>query len=142
MNVANILKAKGADVYTVNEKSAIKNAADVLGEKNIGAVVIVGENNAVVGIVSERDIVRLIAKRGADALNDSIASAMTKNVVTCTTADTVDGLMTLMTERRIRHVPVVEDGALKGIVSIGDVVKRRIRETEQEAEALKAYIAT
>ncbi|MEM8987016.1 MAG: CBS domain-containing protein [Pseudomonadota bacterium] len=141
MRVADILNEKGTAVSTVKAEDPMTSAVCALGEKNIGALVVVNDEGAVNGILSERDIVRHLAEKGADALAGKVSDCMTAEVFTCDKDDTVDSLMSMMTERRIRHLPVIEAGGLAGIVSIGDVVKRRIRETEQEAEALKSYIA-
>lgn len=142
MNVSSILREKGSDVVTLPSDANLGEIARVLNERKIGAVVVVGAGGAVCGIASERDVVNAIVARGAAALDQPVADCMTANVVTCESSTSIDDLMNLMTDRRIRHIPVVEDGALKGIVSIGDVVKRKIAETEAEAEALKEYIAT
>ncbi len=142
MNVSSILREKGSDVVTLASDAPLGEIARVLTERKIGAVVIVGPGGAVCGIASERDVVNTIVRQGAAALDKPVSDCMTANVVTCEGSTSIDDLMSLMTDRRIRHIPVVEDGALKGIVSIGDVVKRKIAETEAEAEALKEYIAT
>ncbi|MEN8723227.1 MAG: CBS domain-containing protein [Alphaproteobacteria bacterium] len=142
MNVAGILKEKGSDVLTVAADVSVADAAKSLTDRKIGAVVVAGADGGVGGILSERDIVRGVAAHGAGVLTQPVSSLMTAEVVTCSLEDTVDELMDLMTGRRIRHIPVIDDGALKGIISIGDVVKTRIAETEAEANALKEYIAT
>lgn len=141
MNVSSILREKGSEVVTLSEEASLAEVAKVLTDRKIGAAVISG-NGGVAGIISERDIVIAIAQQGAAALNKPASSVMTSAVMCCDSSTNIDDLMNMMTERRIRHIPVVEDGALKGIVSIGDVVKRKIEETEAEAEALKEYIAT
>ncbi|MGB0921841.1 MAG: CBS domain-containing protein [Alphaproteobacteria bacterium] len=142
MNVSSILREKGSDVVTLPSDASLAEIARVLTERKIGAVVVCGAAGAVQGIVSERDVVCSVVAKGPAALERPIAEIMTADVVTCDTHTSIDDLMNLMTDRRIRHIPVVEDGALKGIVSIGDIVKRKIAETEAEAEALKEYIAT
>ncbi len=142
MNVAGILKEKGSDVLTVAADVSVAEAAKALTDRKIGAVVVAGSNGSVGGILSERDIVRGVAAHGAGVLTEPVSTLMTAEVVTCGLDDTVDELMDLMTGRRIRHLPVVDNGALTGIISIGDVVKTRIAETEAEANALKEYIAT
>lgn len=142
MNVAGILKEKGSDVLTVAADVTVADAARSLTDRKIGAVIVAGAGGGVGGILSERDIVRGVADKGAAILTQPVSTLMTAEVVTCQPDDTVDQLMDLMTGRRIRHLPVVEDGTLRGIISIGDVVKTRIAETEAEAEALKEYIAT
>ena len=142
MKVEQILSAKGADVFAVSPDHQISQAVDVLNDKNIGAVMVKDGDNHVVGILSERDIVRRLGKHGPDALNMRVSDCMTPNPVTAGTETTVDELMAKMTERRIRHMPIVVDGQLVGMISIGDVVKRKIDEAEQEAQALKEYIAS
>ncbi|MBG52700.1 MAG: CBS domain-containing protein [Alphaproteobacteria bacterium] len=141
MNVEAILKGKGDDVTTVDTSTKLARAAHLLTEKKIGALVVM-DGDRVRGIVSERDIVRTLSVAGAEALDMEIGQVMTQNVITCTREDTLDQLMSLMTGRRFRHLPVVEDDKLIGIVSIGDVVKHRLAETEMEAEQLRLYIAT
>lgn len=141
MTVAALLRDKGRSVITTSATSSIAGAVDTLVKHKIGALVVIDENDRIAGIMSERDIVRAIAARGADVLKASIADAMTRAVVTCTESDTVDEVMARMTRGRFRHLPVVDDGNLVGIVSIGDVVKARIEQVEREAEDMRAYIA-
>ena len=141
MTVAALLRDKGRSVITTSATTSIAGAVDTLVKHKIGALVVIDETDRIAGIMSERDIVRAIAARGADVLNASIADAMTRAVVTCTESDTVDEVMARMTRGRFRHLPVVEDGNLVGIVSIGDVVKARIEQVEREAEDMRAYIA-
>lgn len=141
MNVGKILDGKRSEVISVEEGASVLDVSKLLGERRIGAVPVM-KNGKLCGIISERDVVRGLAIRGGDVLSDGVSSLMTKSVVTCTTNDSVSQIMVMMTERRIRHVPVVEDDKLLGMISIGDVVKERMEETQQEAEALKAYIAT
>jgi CBS domain-containing protein len=141
MTVAALLRDKGRSVITTSAKASIAGAIDTLVRHKIGALVVIDENDRIAGIMSERDIVRAIAARGADVLNAPIADAMTRAVVTCTESDTVDEVMARMTRGRFRHLPVVDDGSLVGIVSIGDVVKARIEQVEREAEDMRAYIA-
>lgn len=142
MHVASILKDKGSTVTTARPETSIAEVAAKLAAKKIGAVVIVGGDGRVEGILSERDIIRAIAQRGPAALNETASDIMTRQVVSCTGADSLDHLMATMTSGRFRHIPVVENGALVGIVSIGDVVKRHIEEVEQEATALKNYVVS
>ena len=142
MNVEGILKTKGAGVVTIERGQQVNHVAKVLTEKRIGAVVIVDEADRVCGVLSERDIVRALASEGAAALHQAVSVFMTADVITCSPRDSMDHLMSLMTGRRIRHLPVLDDGQLVGIVSIGDVVKWRIAETESEAASLREYIAT
>ncbi len=141
MKVEDILQVKGNEVVSVIESDSIRSAASTLGSRNIGAVIVKGDGDGIVGILSERDIVRHVGSKGADALNEKIAACMTPNPFTCTSATTIDELMKMMTDKRIRHMPVVDNGALIGVVSIGDVVKRKIQQAEQEAEDLKEYIS-
>ena len=123
-------------------EALLGRAPQQLAKHGIGCIVIVGDDDKVAGIVSERDVVRAIAHMGSDILNGSVSQIMTDNVVTCSRKDTVDSLMTIMTQRRFRHLPVVDDGSLGGIISIGDVVQQRIAEAELEASAMREYIAT
>lgn len=141
MNVAAILKAKGRSVATATGDDTLLMVVHRLADKKIGAVVVVDEGDRVVGIVSERDIIREVARGGPSCLTESVASHMTRAVISCTEADTLDYLMEIMTKGRFRHVPVVDGGRLAGIVSIGDVVKHHIAEVELEASALKGYLA-
>lgn len=140
MNVAAILKAKGSEVVTVDPSASLGEVATLLSERRIGAVVVM-QNRKVVGIVSERDVVTTIARIGAAALTTPVREAMTSRIITCGLNDSIDELMDSMTAGRFRHLPVIEDGELVGIVSIGDVVKHRIAETVMETEALRLYIA-
>lgn len=142
MNVAAILRNKGTSIETIQPDVSMSQACARLTELDIGALVVSTDGRRVDGIISERDVIRHLARVGADMLDLPVADIMIREVVTCTSEDNIAHLMETMTELRIRHLPVVEDGVLTGLVSIGDVVKYRIRETEQEAEALKAYIAT
>lgn len=140
MNVAAILKAKGRNVVTARPDTTLEEIARRLAEKRIGALVVVGAAGRIEGIVSERDIIRVVAERGAGVLAEPVSLTMTRHVQVCDVADTLDELMAKMTAGRFRHLPVVEDGALAGIVSIGDVVKHHIAEVEMEASALRGYI--
>lgn len=141
MLVSQILKTKGAEVFAANQNNTVAVAASLLHERRIGAVVIVDDAGDVAGILSERDIVRLLAQEGAEALRRPVSSCMTRDVLFAKPAESIDSLLGRMTDRRIRHLPVVDGGKLAGIVSIGDLVKAKIAETEAEAEGLKAYIA-
>jgi CBS domain-containing protein len=114
--------------------------ANKLAAKRIGAIVVVGARGEVEGIISERDIVAALAAKGADCLGKPVSETMTRQVVTCLETDTLDELMAMMTARRFRHLPVITDGALVGIVSIGDVVKHHVAEVEMEATAMREYI--
>src|SRR5919198_3559091 len=140
MRISDVLRGKGSDVATVDPGISVSGLLASLSRHNIGAMVVV-ENDEVVGIVSERDVVRQLHERGADLLNAPVSEIMTSEVYTCLPTDSVDSLAATMTERRIRHMPVVVDGSLVGIVSIGDVVKSRIGELESDREQLESYIA-
>lgn len=142
MNVAGILKSKGSEIVTAGPQETLREVAGTLASRKIGAIVVTEASGAVAGIFSERDLVGAIAATGESALNDKVRDHMTKDVVTCMRDESVADLMVKMTDGRFRHLPVVEDGALIGIISIGDVVKRRIQETEQEVEAMRGYIAS
>jgi CBS domain-containing protein len=142
MTVRAILSRKGRDVSTIAPTASLSEAVKVLAERRIGAVVVTGPDNRVAGILSERDIVRALGERGPDALQDNVAAVMTRKVSTCQESETVAVLMEKMTAGKFRHLPVVEQGRLVGIVSIGDVVKLRVEEIEGETEALREYIAT
>jgi CBS domain-containing protein len=142
MNVQSIIGTKGSEVATVTQTANLHEAIRLLGERRIGALVVSGNGRAIEGIISERDVVRAAASGGAAALDRSVGSVMSTDVVTCSAGDGVDRLMSLMTERRIRHLPVVDgSGSLVGIVSIGDVVKARLNELEGENRALSDYIS-
>ena len=141
MQVENILQSKGRAVSTVTAGSTIAQAVELLNTKKIGAVVVV-DGKRVVGILSERDVVRHLGTDWAALASRPVSDVMTKAVVSVSRFATVADVMERMTEKRIRHMPIVENGELVGIVSIGDVVKRKIEETEQEAIALKEYIAS
>lgn len=141
MHVAGLLRSKGDDVATVVPSATVGVVVATLGERKVGALVVSDDGRQVAGIVSERDIVRALAEQGAAVLDAEVATIMTSEVVTCDLSTTVDELSTLMTEGRYRHVPVVVDGALAGIVSIGDVVKSHINELEQEKQTLHEYIS-
>jgi CBS domain-containing protein len=141
MNVGKILENKDSEIIALDESSSVMEVAKLLGERRIGAIPIT-KGKKLCGIISERDVVRGLAIRGGDVLDDNVKTLMTTSVVTCTTSESVQQLMVMMTERRIRHVPVIEKSTIIGMISIGDVVKERIQETEKEAEALKEYIAS
>lgn len=142
MNVAAILKVKGSELFTAAPETALMEITRQLAERRVGCIVVMDDNGKVVGIVSERDIVRALAESGPQVLNDPVETIMTKAVVTCREADTLDRLMAEMTSHRFRHMPVTERGRLIGIVSIGDVVKMRIAEAEMEAAAMRSYITS
>jgi CBS domain-containing protein len=141
MNVQSIIGGKNPVVATITQTATLREAVAQLTERRIGALVVSGDGKAIEGIISERDIVRAASHSGPSALDGRVGSVMSTDVVTCSAGDGVDRLMALMTERRIRHLPVVDErGQLAGIVSIGDVVKARLSELEQENHALSEYI--
>ncbi len=142
MNVAAILKQKGSGVFTTMPDTSLLEITKLLGMHGIGCIVITGPDGSVMGIVSERDIVREISRAGSNVLKEPVERCMTKSVVTCREADTIDRLMAEMTAHRFRHMPVVDKNRLIGLVSIGDVVRMRIAEAEMEAAAMREYIAT
>lgn len=141
MHVATILEQKGRAVVTVRQDATVMEVARKLADKRIGAVVVLGAERKVIGIISERDIVRVLGSDGVEALSLPVDEAMTHEVMTCRETDTIDWLAGMMTEHRIRHLPVVENGRLIGIVSIGDVVKHHIAEVQMEAMAMRDYIS-
>jgi CBS domain-containing protein len=140
MIVKSIIDIKGRDVLTMEPNATLDAAAKLLAERRIGAVVVIGAEDRVVGILSERDIVRAVAERGTGAMQEQVAQVMTRKVATCTLDESIHSIMERMTAGKFRHVPVIENGRLAGIISIGDVVKHRIVEIEQESDALKTYI--
>jgi CBS domain-containing protein len=141
MNVEQLLSGKGHDVISVQPHRTLSEAIRTLSEKRIGAVVVMGADGALVGILSERDIIRALGELGAGALESAVSRSMTSKVVTCRPQTSVDELMEIMTTGRFRHVPVVENGRVTGIVSIGDVVKHRVAAIEAESQAMRDYIA-
>jgi len=141
MIVSHILSGKGSNVLTSGPQATIADVASTLADNKIGALVVVEDDGSVCGIVSERDVVRQIAARGPDALNLPCSVCMTRKVVSCSEEETIDSVMGKMSEGRFRHLPVVRDGRLAGIISIGDVVKNKIEQAERDAEELKRYIA-
>lgn len=141
MRISEILRSKGEDVATIEPEAKVRRLLALLAEHNIGAVVVSTDGKAIEGIASERDVVRRLNERGAGLLDAAVSEIMTATVRTCEPGDKVEDLRATMTEHRIRHVPVVRDGELVGIVSIGDVVKNRIDELESDRAALTHYIA-
>ncbi len=142
MNVRTILSAKGSNVETIPPSASITDAAKQLRNRNLGALIVSDSGTTVDGILSERDIIRALAIDGAQTLDKRVDDLMTANVHTCTPDDTVANIMGTMTAKRIRHVPVVDNNALCGMISIGDVVKIRLEEVESEAHALRDYISS
>ncbi|MGB7206676.1 MAG: CBS domain-containing protein [Anderseniella sp.] len=142
MQVQTILNAKGNAVTTISPDASVKELAALLKENRIGAVVVSKDGSSIAGIVSERDIVRQLTDFGPKFLSVKVSEIMTRDVMTCSLTDTVDECMEMMTGRRIRHLPVADKGHLKGLVSIGDIVKAKMDEIRLEADSLKQYIAS
>ena len=142
MTVQALLSVKGGGIISIEPTATLETAAKKLAEHRIGALLVLGPDRRVTGILSERDIVRVLAEQGAAALAQPLSQVMTRKVVTCSPSDTVNVLMERMTMGKFRHVPVVEQEQVVGVVSIGDVVKHRLHEMEQESAALRDYIQT
>ncbi len=142
MIVKSILSAKGSDVVSIEPTATLGTAVKTLAQHRIGALLVLGPDRRLIGILSERDIVRVLAEHGAGVLAQPLSQVMTRKVVTCSQSDSVGVLMERMTVGKFRHLPVVEQEQVIGIISIGDVVKHRLQEIEQESEALKDYIQT
>ncbi|MBD0416602.1 CBS domain-containing protein [Oryzicola mucosus] len=142
MTVKAILEKKGHDVYTLGPNEPLMAAVKILADHRIGALVVTNGDRKIIGILSERDVVRVLGKEGPGALEKSVRDVMTPKVKICNENHTVNELMEIMTQGRFRHLPVEKEGFLDGIVSIGDIVKRRIEDVEREAEEIKQYIAT
>jgi len=141
MTVRSILDSKGHQVLNVEPDAKLAAAIKILGEKKIGAVLVMSQDR-IEGILSERDIVRALGERGAGVLEEPVSAVMTHKVVSCRQSDTVAGIMEMMTLGKFRHLPVVEESKVVGLISIGDIVKRRVQEYEAEQEALQNYIKT
>ncbi len=142
MAVASILAQKGRDVVTASPDKTLQDVATILAERKIGAIVITDGDGKVLGMLSERDIVRAMARQGAGALDDPVSRHMTERVITTSEDATIPDTMELMTAGRFRHLPVISNGRLCGLISIGDIVKWRLAEIESEHQALREYIAT
>ena len=142
MTVKAILSTKGVEVFTIEPTATLEIAIRGLAERRVGALVVLGADRRVIGILSERDIVRALAEKGAVALKETLSQVMTRKVHTCAPAETVSTIMERMTTGKFRHIPVLEQDQLAGIVSIGDVVKHRLVEMERESAALRDYIQT
>ncbi|MDS1271262.1 CBS domain-containing protein [Lipingzhangella sp. LS1_29] len=140
MRIADILRSKGTTVATCEPGTTVASLVTALNAHNVGALVVMDQGGVVRGIVSERDVVRRLAEHGPSLLEQPVSTIMTATVITCGLEDTVDTLRELMTDNRVRHVPVIVDGELSGIVSIGDVVKSRISELENDRQHLESYI--
>ena len=141
MTVRAILDTKGHQIQSVEPAAKLSAAIQILGERKIGAVLVMSKGR-VEGILSERDIVRVLGERGAAVLDEPVSAVMTRKVISCKQSDTVSAIMEMMTSGKFRHLPVVEDGRVVGLISIGDIVKWRVREYEAEQEALRDYIKT
>lgn len=141
MKVSNILDEKGRDVMTVPSSATLDEAITLFNTHKIGSVVVLGDNREILGVFSERELVRALVAHGTDVLKDQVGNHMNASLISCVEEDEVTYLMETMTNGRFRHVPVVEDGELKGIVSLGDVVKARLKQAETEAEAMRHYIS-
>lgn len=142
MTVAHILKDKGNKVISVSTEATVMQALEILGEHRIGAVVVLAEEGALAGVLSERDVARGLPQHGAGLLDQPVTVLMSRDVITCEPSATMKELMETMTRHRIRHLPVLDGGDLVGVVTIGDVVKQRIAETQNKADALISYITT
>ena len=142
MTIKTILSTKGGDVISIEPTATLETAIKTLGTHRIGALLVLGPDRRMIGILSERDIVRVLAEQGAAVLTKPLAQVMTRKVVTCGPTETVGTIMERMTTGKFRHVPVVEQDQVVGIISIGDVVKHRLHEMEQESAALRDYIQT
>ena len=140
MTVKAILSRKGGDVVTIAPTATLSAAVKLLAERRIGAIVITGPEDRVAGILSERDIVRVLGERGASVLDEPVSEVMTRKVVSCRQRDTVSAIMEMMTDGKFRHLPVLEGDRVVGLISIGDIVKWRVQEYENEQEALRQYI--
>lgn len=142
MTVSIILAEKGRDVVTIEPGASLAEAARLLAERRIGSALILGADCRLIGIISERDIVQALAARGADALDEPVSRTMTRRVETCNESEPICNIMERMTDGKFRHVPVLDQGRVVGIVSIGDAVKYRLREMEHESAAMRDYILT
>lgn len=141
MLIAHVIRDKGPAVHALSAEATLQQAAEQLLEKRVGALVVFDGGGDIVGVFSERDLVREIARRGTQALSEQVGAAMTRNVITAQEDETVDACLARMTDRRVRHLPVLIEGRVIGIVSIGDLVKHRIAAAEAESAAMQAYIA-
>lgn len=141
MLIANVLRGKGEVVHTLSPDATLEQAAAELGAHKVGALVVLDETGGLIGVLSERDIVRAIGERGGACLSEAVSAVMTRKVVTAHLGESVEECLERMTDRRFRHLPIVDEGRLVGIVSIGDLVKHRIEKAEAHAAAMEAYIA-
>lgn len=141
MLIAHVLGDKGVTVFTLTSDVTLESAARELHSRKVGALVVLSETEEVIGVLSERDVVREVARRGAKALEDPVSAAMSRSVITAAGQETIDEGLARMTDRRVRHLPVLEEGRLVGIISIGDLVKHKIAAAEAESAAMQAYIS-
>lgn len=142
MHVKNILSVKGSNVLSIEPTATLEIAVRTLAQHKIGALLVLGPDRRIIGILSERDIVRVLAEQGASALTQPLAQVMTRKVFTCSPSETISVIMERMTAGKFRHVPVLDQDQVVGVVSIGDVVKYRLQEMEHESAALRDYIQT
>ena len=142
MTVKHILNEKGRNVVSIDEAASVTDAVQLLTERRIGALVCVASDGSLLGIVSERDIVRMIARDGAAALDTPLSNVMTRSVTTVSETTTIEEALEQMTRGRFRHLPIIEGGKLVGLISIGDAVKSKIETAEREAAEMRSYIAT
>jgi CBS domain-containing protein len=142
MHVKNILSVKGSNVVSIEPTATLETAVRTLAQHKIGALLVLGTDRRIIGILSERDIVRVLAEQGASALTQPLAQVMTRKVFTCSPSETISVIMERMTAGKFRHVPVIDQDQVVGVVSIGDVVKYRLQEMEHESAALRDYIQT
>ncbi len=142
MTVNDMLYGKGRIIFSVPDSATVRDALGIMNDRGIGAILVLDEAAKIAGIFSERDVARSLPHKGADILDLSVTNLMTSKVITCRSSDSVSSVMSQMTKYRIRHVPVVDSGRLRGLISIGDVVKHRLMEMEREADKLREYIAT
>jgi CBS domain-containing protein len=142
MHVKNILSVKGSNVVSIEPTATLETAVRTLAQHKIGALLVLGPDRRIIGILSERDIVRVLAEQGASALTQPLAQVMTRKVFTCSPSETISVIMERMTAGKFRHVPVIDQDQVVGVVSIGDVVKYRLQEMEHESAALRDYIQT
>ena len=140
MTAARILDDKGATVFTLGPSQTLHEAAIALSQYKVGAVIVTDGSDQPVGVFSERDLARAIAASGPSALTERVETVMSTGLITASPSDGIDALLGLMTEKRVRHIIIMDEGRMTGVVSIGDVVKRKIAHAEAEAESLKAYI--
>jgi len=142
MTVKSILAGKGREVVAIEPNANLAAAVALLAQKRIGALLVLGADGRIVGILSERDIVRVLAEHGSRVLDEPVSQVMTRKVITCAEHETVATIMERMTAGKFRHMPVVDQGRLIGVISIGDVVKQRVLDMEHESAAMRDYIAT